>query len=160
MGIIGTKRRGRIVVGAAGAIIGAIYLIMAFQLSMGRPAAPGPGVFPVVVGIFLIVASIGMILEAVVSSALEGDIEFPRGPALKRLAIFVGGTLAFIVLLPVLGLFLSAALYILLVIKALGRKGWLVPLIASAALSAIVAVSFVILLKVPLSILPPALHLL
>lgn len=160
MGNIGTKRRGRIIAGAVGAIVGGIYTVLAFQLPMGRAEAPGAGVFPAVVGVFLLVVSVGIAVEAALSAAIEGDIDLPRGAPLKRLSIFGGGTLAFILLLPLLGLGLSAALYLLLIIKTLGRKGWLVPVVASIALSAGLTIAFVTLLGVPLSIFPPALRIL
>lgn len=157
MGNIGTKRRGRIIAGAVGTAIGVIYTVMAFQLSMGRSAAPGPGVFPVVTGIFLIVASLGVAMESLVSAAIEGDIEFPRGPALLRVGIFAGATLVYIIVLSYVGLLVATILYFLVIIKALGKAGWLVPVIMSTVFAATVSVVFVVVLRVPLAILPAGL---
>ncbi|GAA2000603.1 tripartite tricarboxylate transporter TctB family protein [Microbacterium ulmi] len=156
----GTQRRGRLIAGAVGAIVAILYLVMAFQLPMGRPDAPSAGVFPVMVGFFVLAASLVMMAEALFTARVHGDIRFPKGRSLVLVLVFAGATVAMTLLLPYLGLLLTVFLYMVVLVRfidkgtLLGGSGWIRPLIVAAVVAAVMTFVFVAFLGVPLHALP------
>lgn len=118
------KRVGRIVLGAISLFVSVGYLIMAAGMPQGSPSQPGPGMWPIAVGAAWVVISLFVILEAVFSREVSGDIDVPRGRQLRDVLLFLGATAALIVLLPILGLYISASLYAVAVIKFLSTLPW------------------------------------
>ena len=57
------KRNGYLVMGGIGLFFAAGYLGMSFQLPFGQLAQPGAGVFPVIVGVMLMLASLTAMRE-------------------------------------------------------------------------------------------------
>lgn len=76
----------RVAVAGAGAVLGVVYLVEALRLGVGSGARPGPGLFPVVVGVLLTVAGAVLAVQAargrlVASSDSEDDrAGAPDGP--------------------------------------------------------------------------------
>lgn len=117
------KRRGRLVAGAIGFLLGLAYTAYAFlELPMGTMDQPGAGVFPVIVGLGCIVASILTCLEAGLTTAVSGAVELPEGDRRRRLVILVLATLGYVVALPLLGQYVSSVVFAVVVVRALGSQ--------------------------------------
>lgn len=143
-------RRGRMAVGAIGIVLAGGYLIVALNMPLGTPKGPGPGVFPIGVGVAGIVISLLVVGEAFLRQHEEGGIELPRGQQAKHVLVFLGATAAYILLLPLFGQYLLSTLYMATLIAYLGRLPWwkvgIYSLIGGAGVSWLFAEVFGVLL--------------
>lgn len=122
---MGTVRIGRAVAGGIGVLFFGAYLNLALQMPQGSPGSPGPGSFPVVVGITAIGISLLLILEALFSpKSASGDMGFPRSKMLVRVLSFVGMSVGYIVLIPFLGQWIGSVVFITLAVKMLSTLPW------------------------------------
>jgi hypothetical protein len=129
----------------------AVYLAVALTFPFGNVAKPGPGFYPVGVGVFLCVAAAALAVgllrgDAVVAAAGSA---LPPG-ARARVATTVGGLLGFCLLLPWIGYGLSAFLFVAVVLRQLGGGGWPVAVLIAAVSAAASSYVFGVLLGVPL----------
>jgi len=144
------QRRGRLLVGAVGLLVAIGYTSEAFLLPMGDLAQPGPGLFPPGVGIAFAVISVIVVLEAVLSENGAGAIEFPRGEQLRLVLVFAGCTVAFALALPILGQYVAAALYLIVMIRVLSALSWWRVVALGAVLGVGVSAFFVEVLMIRL----------
>lgn len=109
---------------------------------------PGPGFLPAWLG--LVMAALGALL-------LVGSLR-ARGPSpdwlpdhagLRRLALVMGATVAFVALLGVLGMALATALFIVVLVRGLGGHRWRLALGVAVGLAAINYLVFTFWLRVP-----------
>jgi putative tricarboxylic transport membrane protein len=124
------------------------YLAGAFGFPLGSVARPGPGFFPVSVGVFLCLAAAALALTAGRGPRLTGTALTPA--ARVRVVTTVLGLVGFCLLLPWAGYPASAFAFVALLLRRLGDAGWPGALL-TAALSALVSYyGFGVLLGVPL----------
>ena len=132
------------VLGASGA-----YLAGALTFPLGSVARPGPGFFPVGVGVFLcVVAAVvvaatlrGGAVAAMPSVGVEG-----RG----RLTTTVAALAGFSLLLPWIGYPACAFVFVALLLRRLGGAGWAVATLTAAGSALVTYYVFGALLGVPL----------
>ena len=126
------------------------YLAASLSFPLGSVAKPGPGFFPVGVGVFLCLAAAGL-----TGTLVRGPRAVAAGPgvppdARARVATTVLGLAGFCLLLPWLGYPVCAFLFVGLVLRRLGGGGW-PGVVITAVLSALVShYLFGVLLGVPL----------
>lgn len=126
----------------------ALYLVQATRLPLGSVEQPGAGLFPLLVGAFLLAASAAHLLQD-----LRRD---PRTPLLppaetgRRVMGVVAALGAFCLLLPWLGYGVTALGLLLAILRLFGLARW--GMTAAAALVATVAsyYLFAVVLGVPL----------
>ena len=129
-----------------------LYLALAFAFPLGSTARPGPGYFPVAIGVFLCLVAAAFTLVAFRRPAGAGGVTMTptsRG-AQARAGTMAAGLAGFVLLLPWIGYPLAAFGFVALLLRRLGSAGWPAALggaVASAALSYWV---FAVLLSVPL----------
>jgi putative tricarboxylic transport membrane protein len=139
---MGTRRVGRAVAGLIGFVVFAGYLQIALEMPAGSTGNPGPGLWPTMVGYFGIAMSIMLVLEALfMANSTEGNIEFPRKEVLRRVALFLGLSLVYILIVPTAGQLVGSAVFFTLIIKLLSTKNWLISLLYGV-LSAVVIWAF------------------
>jgi putative tricarboxylic transport membrane protein len=97
-----TWRVGRATAGALGLAFAVFYLLEGRDLPLGRMGAPGPGVFPLGVGVIFALVSVGVIADALLTRR-PGTASFPEGRDLTRLVLVAGGFVAYVLLLNVFG---------------------------------------------------------
>lgn len=143
-----SKRKGRVAVGVCGVVLGIAYLLGAAQLEMGERAQPGPGTFPVLVGVAVIAVSMLTVGEAYFSAVVSGEVDLPK----RSVAMYVGGfllaVLGYGLILPHLGQYLSCALFMILTIKLLGPHGWVRSALYGVAAGFVISIVFVELLAI------------
>jgi len=114
-------------------VLGGVFAMAAGDDSLGTPAAPGAGFFPLILAVALMVLGALVLFKAL---TLEADGGHPLGPiAWRPLALIVLAVVLFGVALPRLGLLPTTALLVL--IASLASKGgrWRVALLATVVLT-------------------------
>lgn len=117
-------RIGRAAAGALGLIFAVVYLVEGRNLALGRMGAPGPGVFPLVVGILFALVSIAVIADALLTRR-AGRTAFPEGQNLRRIALVFGIFVAYVSLLTVLGFLIATAVLVTLYTRLASKVSWL-----------------------------------
>jgi hypothetical protein len=99
-------------------------------MPMGRIRQPGAGVFPVISGFLLLLGSVSALWEGLKTRKTE-SVELPAGSDLRRLLVMLGGILAYLVLLPILGQLISSTIFCFVLIRVLSSLSiWRVALYA------------------------------
>ncbi len=104
-------------------VLSILYLIGALGFPMGTPDQPGPGRYPLMVGILLIVASVGNLVNTLLKPT-TGKLELPVGKDLGRVLAVTGGTGAYVILLPYAGHLLASFVMIFVALQTMGLSSW------------------------------------
>jgi putative tricarboxylic transport membrane protein len=105
------------------AVLSIIYIATSFDYPKGTAAQPGPGFYPLLVGIMWLLSSVAVGLEARAKNKVD-KVELPQGAGFWRLTTIIGALLFYIILLDVLGHVIVGAVLILLVLQAMGGLRW------------------------------------
>lgn len=146
MGRMG-KRGGYLATGAIGAALSAGYLALAARLPLGAMDQPGAGVFPVVVGILVLLSSIAVVWEGWRMPADE-TVDMPAGADAARVLALLGLLVGYVLLLPWIGQLVGSFLFCLMVIRLLSRTPWPWLVVQAAAIAVAAELVFVRLLQV------------
>jgi putative tricarboxylic transport membrane protein len=138
--------------GAVSLMVAVGYLVEALGMPRGTSQHPGPGQWPLAVGVAWIVISILVIAEAAISTEIGGEIELPTGRERRNVLIFLAVTVAFVVVLPVLGQYIAASLYAVAVVKLLSTVSWARAVAYGVLLGAGISFAFITLLQIRLPI--------
>lgn len=125
------------------------YLAFALAFPLGTTARPGPGYFPVVVGVFLCVVA-AVFLLASFRRAAGVLITATTDAARIRVGAMAVGLIGFVLLLPWTGYPAVAFGFVALLLKRLGGAGWRTTLVTALASAAGSYYLFAKLLEVPL----------
>ncbi|PIV06529.1 MAG: hypothetical protein CO013_00185 [Syntrophobacterales bacterium CG_4_8_14_3_um_filter_58_8] len=141
--------------------VGLVYEIMALNMPRGRLSYPGPGLFPVIIGVFIIATALGCLIQEILPRKKTGespptspvptqDSAAPGGRNVRKtfqlMALMIGYTLA---LKPV-GFLICILAFLVIAIRIFGYRRWFPALAMAAVIAGISYVSFVLWLKVPL----------
>jgi hypothetical protein len=140
--------------------VGLVYETMAMNMPRGSFAYPGPGLFPMVIGAFLIATALGCLLQEIVPRMRSKDPqdstlpnEASAAPEERNVAKTVQLTalmIGYIFALKPLGFPLAICAFLVLAIRIFGYRKWLPTLAMAAIISVVSYVSFVVWLKVAL----------
>ena len=133
----------------AALVLSFLYLWGALGYSRGTINQPGPGLYPLFVGVLLVVASIGSIVTDFVKPA-QSELEIPKGKDLVRVLTVLGGAVAYGLLLPYAGHLLSSMLTIFVVLHAMKLSSWSLKIGVTILIALGSYYLFDILLRVPL----------
>jgi putative tricarboxylic transport membrane protein len=131
------------------AVLSIIYLVTSLQYPMDTAAQPGPGFYPFIVGILWLLSSLGLALEARTKEE-RALVSWPQGVAFFRIIAIVGSLLFYVILLPVLGHVIVAAVVILVALQAMGGLRWQFRIALTILLTLGSYYLFDVLLEVPL----------
>lgn len=140
--------------------VGLGYQIMAMKMPLGGLSYPGPGLFPTIIGVFLVATALGCLIQEILTRKRgkdDGPSPLPNhdsSPPPARnvnktrqlMALMVGYAL----ILKPIGFLISICAFLLLAIRIFGYRRWVPALAMSALITGISYVSFVLWLKVPL----------
>jgi putative tricarboxylic transport membrane protein len=145
------KRKAYLVMGGIGLVLAAGYLGLSLRLPFGQMDQPGAGVFPVAVGVILILASLATLWEGwQLDKAVRLDL--PVGADRKRLLSLIGMLVGYFLALPWLGQMISSALFCMLLMRLLSDLSWLRIAAYSLAMSLMLYFVFVSLFEVPMPV--------
>lgn len=140
--------------------VGLVYEGMALYMPRGRLSYPGPGLFPMIIGIFLILTALGCLLQEVLprktgegpaaSPLPNQDSTVPGGHNVKKTVQLMALMIGYTLVLKPLGFLISICVFLVVAIRIFGYRRWVPALAIAAVIAAISYVSFVLWLKVPL----------
>lgn len=138
--------------------LGLVYEIMAIRMPRGSFAQPGPGLYPMIVGVFLIIASGGCLLQGFLRlrrthgaspAPLQTGSESPCTDFVKTVQL-MGLMVAYVLGVQTVGFPIAIFVFLIIAIRLFGYRKWL-PAVAMALIVAAASyVSFILWLKVPL----------
>ena len=128
---------------------GSLFALGATSFDFGDPVRPGPGFYPLVVGVLLAVLGIAIIVR----SAVEEDDGPVTMPSWRAVALIVGGLLVFALTVRGAGLVPATFLAALLASLASRNTQPLGALVMAAGLTALSVLIFVVALNLRLPLL-------
>jgi putative tricarboxylic transport membrane protein len=143
------KSKGYLIVGGVGLVFSVGYLGMSIPFPLGELDQPGAGVFTLIVGAGMILASLATLWEGWQMDK-AAQVDLLDGTDRKRLFSLLGLLFGYILMLPWLGMIIVTMLFCVLLLRVLSDLGWLRILAYSVMISASFYVVFVALLKVPM----------
>ena len=134
-------------------LFGGITVTFSLKMPIGDFRAAGTGLFPLMLGILLVVLSGLFTAKCLYESktipvTTEREAESPVST--KQMALFLGATVLAVVGFNTLGFPLMSFLLMLLLLRSLGIKGWAFLVTVSLLTAASSYVLFVYFLKIPL----------
>lgn len=131
-------------------LLGALVAYKSWELGAGwRDDGPGPGYFPFYIGVLICAACVVILARSVVSAQRDTSV-FVTTPQLKLVLTVLLPTVAFVMVVQFLGLYVGSLLFIAGFMVWVGHYGW----VKSVSIGAIVAVltflMFEVWFKVPL----------
>lgn len=145
-GAMDPKRRGRLVLGAVFLAVFIAFTIEAWRMPQGQLGNPGAGVLPLWVGLIGIVSSIIALVEAGLDRSETGELELPQGESLRKSLVFLVTLVAYVVMLPLLGQYVAATVYVVLFLRFGGRLSWIRSILVSLLIGGGLSWAFIDLL--------------
>ena len=128
--------------------VGSAIAIGAYNLGIGAVNNPGPGLFPFVIGLGMVLLSVSIIATSIGTTAAPTTAPTPR-QTLTTLAV-IGALVFYALALERIGFVLCTILFLFGLLTVLGRYGWLVAATASVGMTAGSYLIFTTLLKLHL----------
>lgn len=127
------------------------YLAGSFLYPLGSFTSPGPGFFPLVIGLaWSIISGVVVLVQWRTGRVEAVEIKWKISPGVRRGAVLVAGVAAFIIILPVIGYLISSVLLTFFLLKVLGIGGLIRPASYSLAWGAATYWLFVVIMKIPI----------
>jgi len=140
--------------------VGLVYETMALNMPRGTLAYPGPGLFPVIIGAFMVAMALGCLVREFLPRKQDkvpavplAPIEVQAAPEARDVmktfqltALMIG----YIFALKPLGFPVAICIFLAIAIRIFGYRKWLPALAMAAVITVISYVSFVLWLSVPL----------
>lgn len=136
-------------VGVLGGLLAILLLVEGLRYPRGTAGQPGPGLFPVLVSVLLLVSSVGLTVEAVRDSPRPA-VGRPPAAARWRLVATLTAAVGYVMLLPILGHRVAGALAVLAILRVMRMQSWVVSAVLAVSLAVGSHYLFVVLLGVPL----------
>lgn len=114
----------RLLIGIAGLAALSYYTWDASSMPLGESSMPGPGLFPMIVGIAGILFSIIVIVDALPKIRKRSTIELPQGSTAKGIVGVLLLLAGYVLVIDLLGTYLSSAIFAVLSIKVLSHHPW------------------------------------
>ena len=141
-------RRADRVSGAVLLVFGVAFAVGAGRYPYSTPNGPGSGFLPLWLGAVMVVLATMLLVQATRSTD-PGPAWLPGGRALWRLIAVIVGTALFIALMPIVGMTLGTALFLVGLLRFLEGHGWVVTLGVAVATAAANWLVFARWLSVP-----------
>lgn len=131
-------------------IVGIVVIVESRRLGSGWTTdGPGAGYFPFYIGLIIVISSLGILYQALLSSNKNTKI-FVDAEQLRRVWSVLIPAALYVLAISVLGLYVASAIYIALFMVVLGKYSWLKAVIAALAINVLFFLMFEVWFKVPL----------
>ncbi|MEO5845469.1 MAG: tripartite tricarboxylate transporter TctB family protein [Caldimonas sp.] len=142
---------------SADRVAGAALLALGIAFSAGAlkhfaywgENGPGPAFLPFWLGLLMALLA-AMLFVGAVRSRDPGPDWLPRGDGLRRLAIVLGATVAFVALLNVIGMTLGTTLFLVVLMRFPDRQPWPRTIAVALVMAGLIYLVFARWLHVPL----------
>ena len=114
----------------------------------GRQGVPGPGIFPILVSVVMVLAGLVIILHYIRNKENTPIAWLEEGAI--RAYIAIGIMTVYVILAPIIGFFITTTVFLVLTIKWFSKKSWIYTSAVSLSIVAFIYVAFSIILRVPL----------
>jgi putative tricarboxylic transport membrane protein len=143
-----TIRTAELIVGVLLAAVGVLIVWTNYQLGAGwAEDGPEAGYFPLRMGLFILLGSIAVIVQAV----LKNDTSpFAERAQLRQVAIVLVPLVVYVAAVQVLGIYVASALFIGIFMMAVGKFSWWKSLIVGVGINLLLFWVFEVQFKVPL----------
>jgi len=133
-------------------VLGGAYLIESLNLPLGPAAQPGPGFFPLLVGIAMMAFSLRVLIQSLKTKECPAEKEdlFPKGRDLQRVVLIAAALIFFAAFLNILGYGVCSAVLIGAVLRFLGLKSWTRIFLISVLTAVLSYLLFASVLEAPL----------
>ncbi|TFV64747.1 tripartite tricarboxylate transporter TctB family protein [Geodermatophilus sp. DF01-2] len=153
-----SKRRGRIIAGTLGLLLGVWFSWYTWvNVPFGTQERPGAGVFPLFVGLLMIAVSLLTIAEAWFTDQVSGEINFPKGEKLRTVLLMAVALILLITFYQPLGQYVASVLFMIAALFVLGTRSWVRNVVYGTAIGVGISAFFVELLgvRLPMGLLGP-----
>jgi putative tricarboxylic transport membrane protein len=140
--------------------VGLVYESMALNMPRGTFAYPGPGLFPMIIGGFMIAMALGCLVQEIVprmrekkpeaSSLPSADANDPEERNVAKTFQLTALLIGYILVLKPLGFPIAICAFLVIAIRIFGYRKWLPTLVMAALITVVSYLSFVLWLAVPL----------
>ena len=152
------KRRGRLIAGVLGLLLGSWFSWYTWtNVDMGTQDRPGAGVFPLVVGIGLVIASLLTIAEAWFTDQVSGELNMPQGEKRRTVLLMAVAVVVLVATYRWLGQYVASCLFLIAALSILGNRSWVRNVVYGTAIGVGISAFFMELLgvRLPEGILGP-----
>lgn len=143
----GPERHSTIVPGITLLILGVVAAVMSLNLGLSKDGLPGPGLWPLLASILMLVTA-----ALVLIGPQHRHCEPLTRSEVAQTAPAVGVLVAFVALLPAVGVVSTCSLTGFAWLRFVAREGWRLSLILPPALGFAIYLIFVVMLQVPMPI--------
>jgi putative tricarboxylic transport membrane protein len=133
-------------------VTGILYCVGGLLLPMGTIDAPKGGLFPLIVGVFIVAISLSLLFHSFkgVQDSQEPSETFPKGADRNRLLAVSVSLLIFALCLKPLGYLISTVGLMAVIVRLFGLRGWAKIALAAALTGFLSYYLFAVILEVPL----------
>jgi hypothetical protein len=142
-------RRGEFVFFGGVSVFCALYLAWALRMPFGGVSQPGPGFFPVILGVTGLAIALGFFVRAAVGGKIVRGSPLPHG-APARLAGYVIAVALYAGTQSLVGTYVGIFILVLVLSKISGLGGWVKPVALAGGCTAVAFLLFGLVLGVPL----------
>ena len=138
------------VVAAILLVIGVVVIIESRRLGSGWMSdGPGAGYFPFYIGLIIVISSLGILYQALISPHKNTEVFVDREQLRRVWSVLIPAAF-YVLAITFLGLYVASAIYIALFMVILGKYSWIKALIAALAINVLFFLMFEVWFKVPL----------
>jgi len=150
-----TYRIANICTAAFVAGLGAFLLISGIGYGVWDGTRPGPGFFPVCIGIVVLLLGVIWLMQSVLNRLVrEDDSTTPDRQGARNILLSIGCVIGFAVLIDLIGFVADFALMLFILFAVIGRRRWWIALLVSIVTTALITLLFRNVLGVPLPLAP------
>ena len=131
-------------------VFGSVVVIESRRLGAGWSSdGPGAGYFPFIIGVIIVVSSLGMLFQALLGKNRKASI-FVDSEQLRRVLSVLLPAMAYVLVIAFLGMYIASAVYIALFMIVLGKYPWPRSAVAALVIMTLLFFMFEVWFKVPL----------
>ena len=135
-------------------VVGSLFCVGSIILGLGEPSEPGPGFFPFLMAICLISFSFIHFVSCLRRDrridVTTGKSFCPESGGMKRILFTILGLFVFTIAISYMGFALTTFLFILFILRSIGRQKWSVVFLISILITCFSYFIFKLWLKVDL----------
>ncbi|MBI4241014.1 MAG: tripartite tricarboxylate transporter TctB family protein [Candidatus Rokubacteria bacterium] len=125
-----------------------LFLVQAARIPLGSTEQPGPGLFPVLVGAFLLAVGVAFLLQCLREG--RAAVALPAAGARRRVGVVGVALSAFCLLLPWVGYTVTALGLVIVLLRVFGMARWTLTAAVAIVATAASYYLFAVILGVPL----------